>query len=63
MRMNGGLDVFGAIKERRSIRAYTDEKVSEKDVEQLIEAARWAPSAGNSQPCEFVVVKDMEIKR
>jgi nitroreductase len=60
---NGGLDVFEAIKERRSIRSYTDEKVSEQDVERLIEAARWAPSAGNIQPWEFVVVKDMETKR
>jgi len=57
------LDVFEAIKERRSVRAYADEKVSDKDVERLIEAARWAPSAGNIQPWEFVVVKDMETKR
>jgi len=61
--MNSGLDVFEAIKKRRSIRAYADEKVSEKDVERLIEAARCAPSAGNIQPWEFVIVKDMETKR
>ena len=61
--MNSGLDVFEAIKERRSIRAYTDEKVSDKDVERLIDAARWAPSAGNIQPWEFVVVKEGETKR
>jgi nitroreductase len=57
------LDVLEAIKERRSIRAYTDEKVSDEDVERLIEAARWAPSAGNTQPWAFVVVKDAETKR
>jgi len=57
------LDVLEAIKERRSIRAFTDEKVSEKDVERLIDAARWAPSAGNTQPLELVVVKDKEMKR
>jgi nitroreductase len=62
-RGRSGLDVFDAIKERRSIRAYTDEKVSEEDVERLIDAARWAPSAGNIQPWEFVIVKDMETKR
>ena len=61
--MNGGLNIFGAIKERRSIRAYTDEKVSENDIEHLLEAARWARSAGNSQPCEFVIIRDLEIKR
>lgn len=57
------MDVLEAIKERRSIRAYTDEKVSERDVERLIEAARWAPSAGNIQPWAFVVVKEVETKR
>ena len=57
------MDVLEAIKERRSIRAFTDEKVSEKDVEWLIDAARWAPSAGNTQPLELVVVKDKEMKR
>jgi len=57
------LDVLDAIKKRRSVRAYADEKVSEEDVERLIDAARWAPSAGNIQPWEFVVVKDVETKR
>jgi len=57
------LDVFEAIKKRRSVRAYADEKVSEEDVGRLIEAARLAPSAGNIQPWEFVIVKDMETKR
>ena len=63
MEVNGDLDVFEAIKKRRSVRAYAGEKVSEEDVERLIEAARLAPSAGNTQPCEFVIVKDMEMKR
>ena len=57
------MDVLEAIKERRSVRAYTDEEVSEEDVERLIEAARWAPSAGNIQPWAFVVVKEVETKR
>ena len=57
------MDVFEAIKNRRSVRAYTSEEVSEEEVEKLIDAARWAPSAGNIQPWEFVVVRDAEIKR
>ena len=57
------MDVLEAIKERRSIRAYTTKEVSDEDVERLIEAARWAPSAGNTQPWAFVVVKDAETKR
>jgi len=57
------LDVFEAIKNRRSVRAFTNEPVSDTEVEKLINAARWAPSAGNIQPWEFVVVRDPEIKR
>jgi len=57
------LDVFEAIKNRKSVRAYSDEKVSEEDVKRLIDAARLAPSAGNIQPWEFVIVKNMEMKR
>jgi len=57
------LDVLEAIKERRSIRAYTAKEVSDEDVERLIEAARWAPSAGNTQPWAFVVVKDAETRQ
>ena len=57
------MDVFEAIKKRRSVRAYTSEEVSEEDVERLIEAARCAPSAGNIQPWEFVIVTNAETKR
>ncbi len=57
------MDVFEAIKKRRSVRAYTNEEVSEEDVERLIEAARWAPSAGNIQPWKFVIVTNAETKR
>ncbi len=57
------LDVFEAIKGRRSIRAYTSERVSDEDIERLIDAARWAPSAGNIQPWKFVIVRDTKIKR
>jgi len=61
--MEKNLDLFKAIKQRRSIRAYTREDVSEEEVEKLIDAARFAPSAGNIQPWEFVIVRDTEAKR
>jgi len=51
------------IKERRSIRAFSDRPIPDEDVEVLVEAACWAPSAGNRQPWEFVVVRDGENKR
>jgi len=57
------LDLFEAIKNRRSIRAYTRENVTEEEVEKLIDAARWAPSAGNIQPWKFVIVRDVRIKQ
>jgi nitroreductase len=57
------LDVLEAIKGRRSIRAFTNQPVEQRLVETLIDAARHAPSAGNIQPWEFVVVKNRSVKR
>ncbi len=57
------MDVFEAIRKRRSIRAFTREDVSKEDIEKLIDAARYAPSAGNIQPWEFIIVRDSKIKR
>jgi nitroreductase len=60
---NNVLDVFEAIKSRRSIRAYTSDEISDDAVKRLIDVARWAPSAGNIQPWEFVVVRDPVAKQ
>lgn len=46
------------ILERRSIRKYTNEAVSDDDLEKLLRAAMAAPSAGNQQSWEFVVIRD-----
>ena len=43
---------------RRSLRRFTGQPLTEKELEQLLRAAMQAPSAGNSQPWEFVVVKN-----
>jgi nitroreductase len=61
--MSSSLDIFEAIKERRSIRSFTTEAVSDEAVKQLIDAVRYAPSAGNTQPLELVVVTDQKIKQ
>lgn len=45
------------------MRAFTSQEVSDEDAELLVEAACWAPSAGNLQPWDFVIVRDPEIKR
>lgn len=57
------LHVPEMIRERRSIRAFTDKEISEGDAELLVEAACLAPSAGNRQPWEFVIVRDEKNKR
>jgi nitroreductase len=57
------LDVFKAIKTRRSVRAFTGQQVTDNEVEKLIDAARWAPSAGNIQPWDFIIVRDPKIKQ
>ena len=55
--MSNPLDIICA---RRSIRSYTDESVSEEHIRMLLEAAMSAPSAGNRQPWELVVVTERE---
>jgi nitroreductase len=57
------VDVFEAIKRRRSIRAFKTRNVSNEIVEKLLDAARFAPSAGNIQPWEFVVIRKAEMKK
>jgi len=57
------LEVFEAIKGRRSIRKYTKDPVSEDFIVKILEAGRWAPSAGNSQPWNFIVLRDEEMRR
>ncbi len=57
------MDVFEAVKGRRSIRAFESRGVPAELVEKLVDVARWAPSAGNIQPWEFIVVRNLGIKR
>jgi nitroreductase len=57
------VNVLEAIKGRRSIRAFKSTDVAPETLEKLIAAARRAPSAGNIQPWEFVIIRKQEIKR
>ena len=58
-----GLELFEAIRNRRSVRVLTEEEVSEREIKELLEAARLAPSAGNIQPWVFVIVRDPDTKK
>jgi nitroreductase len=51
-----------AVAKRRSIRTYKKQALTEGIVEKLLEAARQAPSAGNVQPWEFVVINAQKNK-
>jgi nitroreductase len=57
------LTVWEAIKMRRSIRKFAPDDVTEDMVNQMLEAARLAPSASNRQPWRFLVVRDREIRK
>lgn len=55
------MDILGLIKQRRSIRRYTDRQVSEEDLLKIIEAGLYAPNAGGGQRCRFVACQDKSL--
>ncbi|MEI6308274.1 MAG: nitroreductase family protein [bacterium] len=50
------------MQKRRSIRSFRPDPVSDESIAKIIEAGRWAPSSANSQPWEFLVVRDLDTK-
>ena len=56
------MDVLDAIRSRRSVRKWLNRPVPPEAVQQILEAGRWAPSAGNFQPWCFIVVEQPETK-
>ncbi len=57
------MDVFEAIKERRSVRAYDDKPVEKEKLDKIFEAVRLAPSAANYQEWRFVVVTEKSKRK
>jgi nitroreductase len=57
------MDVFGCMKARAEVRKYKKDPVPEDAIEKMLQAAIQAPSAGNLQDWEFVVVRSVEVKR
>ena len=51
-------ELMSVIQKRRSVRVYKTGKVSDEQLNMVLEAARWAPSGANTQPWEFVVTRD-----
>lgn len=56
------MNVFEAIKSRRSIRSFADRAIEEEKLKKVLEAGRLAPSAANMQEWKFVLVRDKETK-
>lgn len=56
------MDLYEGIMTTRAMRRFTDEPVTEAELEACLRAAVQAPSGGNIQPWQFLVVRDPELK-
>lgn len=52
------MQTWDAITSRRNVRSFSDQPVSPEHLNQILEAARRAPSSNNTQPWDFVLVTD-----
>jgi len=57
------MDVYEAIRLRRSTRSYKPDPIPQEVLDRLLEAMRLAPSGANRQPWQFVVVRDANIRK
>ncbi len=56
------MEVFEAIRNRRSCRKFLPDEVPPGDIGKILEAATWAPSPANNQPWEFIVITGAGVK-
>ncbi len=49
------------LKERRSVRQFTEQPLDDHLILQTLELCRWAPSARNRQPCQYTVIRNREV--
>jgi SagB-type dehydrogenase family enzyme len=56
------METFDCIESRRSVRKYETKDVPNEMIAEILTAGTYAPSAGNTQEWEFIVVRDREIK-
>jgi nitroreductase len=57
------MEVFEAIHSLRAVRRYQPRPLAPADLDRILRAATMASSSGNTQPWEFVVVRDAELKQ
>lgn len=56
------MDLINIIRERRSVRNFTDQEIPQDLLHLLLDAVRWSPSWANTQCWEVIIVKDKGIK-
>jgi nitroreductase len=61
--INITMEALDAIFNRRSIRQYTSEQIADEQIEILLKAGMYAPSAVNKQPWEFIVFRNQDTMR
>ncbi|MCG8531928.1 MAG: nitroreductase family protein [Desulfovibrionales bacterium] len=54
--------ILTALRERRSIRSYTDRAITREEITAMLEAGRWAPSGKNNQPFRFIVIHNDDTR-
>ena len=59
--MNDPNQFLEFLKARRSIRMFQEKPIPEKEIEMILEAGRWAPSASNKQPWEFILLEEKSL--
>ena len=57
------MELVEALRTNPAIREFTDEPVTDAELAELLEVARFAPSGGNRQPWRVIVVRDVELRR
>lgn len=55
------MDMLEIMRSRRSVRRYTDDKISDEQLKKIVSGALLAPSGHSKYPCEFIVVKNREL--
>ena len=56
-------EVFDTIRKRRTVRKFTDQEVSQEQIDLLLEMAMYAPNRLNRQPWHFIVIQDQGMQK
>lgn len=56
-----GMELLELMKQRHSIRKYTDERISPENLEKILQAGMLSPTGRNQKPWEFIVVREKNV--